>query len=118
MKVWRPELYLTLSLKWRNKWTLLVNLTVVVGFLAWLGVPEGKEDATIRRLMLILGSIILFTLLTQLVIMVEQTGGWRKITRKLLCWSSYCLGPGPSLVLPFVEEVITPQPASQVTFIF
>ena len=117
MQVWRPGLYLALSLKWRNEWTLLLNLTVVTGFLAWVGVPELEEDAAICRLMVILGSVILLALFTQFVIMVEETYGWKKITRRLLCWSSCCMGPGPSLVLPFVEEGTTPHSASQVTFI-
>ena len=115
-KVWRPGLYLALSLKWRNAWTLLLNLTLVTGFLAWVGVPDGEEDATIDQLMVTLGSVILLALVTQFVIMVEETSGWKKITRMLLCWSTSCLGPGPSLVLPFVEEAATPHPASQVTF--
>ena len=117
MQVWRPGLYLALSLKWCNEWTLLLNLTVVTGFLAWVGVPELEEDAAICRLMVILGSVILLALFTQFVIMVEETYGWKKITRRLLCWSSCCMGPGPSLVLPFVEEGATPHSASQVTFI-
>ena len=116
MKVWRPGLYLTASLKWRNEWTLLLNLTLVTGFLAWVGVPDGEEDATIDQLMVTLGSVIMLALVTQFVIMVEETSGWKKITRMLLCWSSSCLGPGPSLVLPFVEVGATPHTSSQVTF--
>ena len=117
MQVWKPGLYLMASLKWRNEWTLLLNLTLVTGFLAWVGVPDGEEDATIDQLMVTLGTMILLALVTQFVIMVEETSGWKKITRMLLCWSTSCLGPGPSLVLPFVEEGAAPQPASQVTFI-
>ena len=111
-RVWRPGLYLALSLKWRNAWTLLLNLVLVTGFLAWVG------DATIEQITMILGSVILLSLLTQLVIMVKETGGWRKIKMWLLCWCPSSVRPGPNLVLPFVEEVATPQPTSQVTFIF
>ena len=117
-RVWRPGLYLALSLKWRNGWTLLLNLTLVTGFLAWVGVPEAEEDATIGQITMILGSVILLSLLTQLVIMVKETGGWRKTMRRLLCWCPSSVRPEPNLVLPFVEEAATPQPASQVTFIF
>ena len=118
VKVWRPELYLALSLKWRNEWTLLLNLTVVTGFLAWVGVPGGKEDATIGRIIVVLGSMILLAFITQLVIIMKETSDhWKKLTRRLLCWSGSCLGPGPTLVLPYVEEVVIPDSASQVMFI-